>query len=98
LWWSVVTVNTVGYGDKYPVSAADRGVAVVLMLVGIGLIGVLTATVASDFVQQGADKERDELVARLERIEGILARLVLTKRLPATARRQATLPGPVSRL
>jgi voltage-gated potassium channel len=57
LWWSAVTVTTVGYGDKYPVSAAGRGVAVVLMLVGIGLMGVLAATVASDFLQRGADKE-----------------------------------------
>lgn len=74
LWWAIVTVTTVGYGDTYPVTAAGRGVAVVLMLTGIGLIGVLTATVASFFVQQDSGKERDELAARLERIEGILAR------------------------
>ncbi len=55
LWWAIVTVTTVGYGDKYPVTAGGRGVAVVLMLVGIGLIGVLTATVASYFVEEKAD-------------------------------------------
>jgi Ion channel len=63
-------------GDTYPVTAAGRGVAVVLMLVGIGLIGVLTATVASFFVQEGPDKERDELITRLERIEAMLEHLV----------------------
>ncbi len=72
LWWAVVTVTTVGYGDKYPVSSGGRGVAVVLMLVGIGLIGVLTATVASYFVEEKADEEKAELNERLDRIEAML--------------------------
>ncbi|AZZ38863.1 hypothetical protein C0Z10_02890 [Acidipropionibacterium jensenii] len=41
------TVTTVGYGDRYPVTGQGRAVAVVLMLVGIGLIGSVTATVAA---------------------------------------------------
>jgi voltage-gated potassium channel len=60
LWWAIVTVTTVGYGDKYPVTALGQGVAVVMMIVGIGLIGVLTATVASYFVGQDLDKAKDE--------------------------------------
>jgi voltage-gated potassium channel len=72
LWWAVVTVTTVGYGDKFPVSAGGRGVAVVLMVVGIGMIGVLTATVASYFIGQGVDEEKAALQARLDRIEGML--------------------------
>ena len=75
LWWAIVTVTTIGYGDKYPVSAGGRGVATVLMLVGIGLIGVLTATVASYFVEQSADEDRAEMVARLDRIESMLIEL-----------------------
>ena len=74
LWWAIVTVTTVGYGDKYPVSAGGRGAAVVLMVVGIGLIGVLTATVASYFVEEEANRDKDELAARLDRIEAMLAR------------------------
>jgi voltage-gated potassium channel len=75
LWWAIVTVTTVGYGDKYPVTAGGRGVATVLMFVGIGLIGVLTATVASYFVEQSADNDRADLVERLDRMEKMLKQL-----------------------
>jgi voltage-gated potassium channel len=60
LWWAIVTVTTVGYGDKYPVSGGGRMVATVLMLVGIGLIGVLTATVASVFMKEHTDAAKEE--------------------------------------
>ncbi len=72
LWWSVETVTTVGYGDRYPTTPFGQGVAALLMLVGIGLIGTLTATVASYFVQEKANAS-DE---RLERIEMLLAQLL----------------------
>lgn len=72
LWWAIVTVTTVGYGDLSPVTAGGRGVAVVLMLVGIGLIGALTAAVASYFVGEKADQEKADLIARLDRIEAML--------------------------
>jgi voltage-gated potassium channel len=75
LWWAIVTVTTVGYGDKYPVSAGGRGVAVVLMLTGIGLVGVLSATVASYFVGQQSNQDMAELHRRLDRIEATLQRL-----------------------
>ncbi len=58
LWWAIVTVTTVGYGDRYPVSAGGRTVAVILMLVGIGLIGTLTATVASVFMKEHTDANK----------------------------------------
>lgn len=60
LWWAIVTVTTVGYGDRYPTTEGGRAVAVVLMLIGIGLIGVLTATVASVFVKEHTDANRQE--------------------------------------
>jgi voltage-gated potassium channel len=59
LWWAIVTVTTVGYGDRYPVSAGGRAVAVLLMLIGIGLIGVLTATVASVFIKEHTDANKE---------------------------------------
>jgi voltage-gated potassium channel len=76
LWWAIVTVTTVGYGDTYPVTDGGRAVAVVLMLVGIGLIGVLTATIASYFVQEKADQEKAELNERLGHIEELLTMLL----------------------
>jgi voltage-gated potassium channel len=61
LWWAIVTVTTVGYGDKFPYSQGGRIVATFLMLVGIGLIGVLTATVASVFVKEHTDANKAQL-------------------------------------
>ncbi len=72
LWWAIVTVTTVGYGDRYPVTPFGQGVAVFLMLVGIGLLGALTATIASYFVQEKT-KTTEE---RLDRIEALLTQLV----------------------
>ncbi len=84
LWWAVSTITTVGYGDTYPVSAAGRGIAVVVMLVGVGIFGLLAASLASFFVernlaetldqgQQDVDPQLADIVLRLERIEGLLA-------------------------
>lgn len=47
LWWACTTVTTVGYGDRFPMTTEGRVIAVVLMLVGIGLVGAVTAAVAT---------------------------------------------------
>ncbi len=63
LWWSIVTVTTVGYGDLTPVTLTGRIVATVMMLVGIALIGVVTASVAAWFVSMTSsqdDSDNDE--------------------------------------
>lgn len=52
LWWAATTVTTVGYGDRYPVTGTGRLVAVGLMLCGIALLGVVTATIASWLLDQ----------------------------------------------
>ena len=51
-WWSIVTLTTVGYGDITPVTLAGRFIATVDMLVGIGVLAVLTAKIASTLVEQ----------------------------------------------
>jgi voltage-gated potassium channel len=50
LWWAYVTITTVGYGDKFPVTTEGRLIAMLLMTVGVGLFGTFTGFVASWFV------------------------------------------------
>jgi voltage-gated potassium channel len=73
LWWGVTTVTTVGYGDTYPVTAAGRGIAAVLMVLGIGIFGLLAASLAAYFIEQdtgGKPEDRlTDIQARLGRIE-----------------------------
>jgi len=52
LWWAVVTIATVGYGDRFPVSLGGRFVAVVLIFFGVGMMSLFTATIASIFVEK----------------------------------------------
>lgn len=51
LWWVVVTLTTVGYGDISPATAGGRIVGAAVMIVGIGFLGILTASIASIFVE-----------------------------------------------
>ena len=78
VWWAVVTVTTVGYGDLYPTTVQGRLVGMVLMFVGIGFLSLLTAAVASRFVKEERSDEHDELMERLGRIEADL-RVIRTK-------------------
>ena len=74
LWWSGATVTTVGYGDVYPVTWVGRWVAFCLMLVGISLIGVVTARIAAWFVGRGDSGETD-LVAEIRALRAEVAEL-----------------------
>jgi voltage-gated potassium channel len=77
IWWAVQTITTVGYGDVIPQTAFSKGVAVVVMLVGISTVSLVTALVTSAvvtwsqrrFLEQQGDPEDDEHLAALRRIE-----------------------------
>ena len=52
IWWSFVTITTVGYGDISPATDGGRVVAIIVMLIGIGVLSVLTATIAAVFIEK----------------------------------------------
>jgi voltage-gated potassium channel len=96
LWWAFETITTVGYGDRVPVTVEGRAVAIGLMIAGIAMLGVITATIASWMVErvQLADRESDAvtvahidaLTERLERLSAQVAAL------------QAAAPAPEDRV
>lgn len=71
LWWACTTVSTVGYGDRFPVTFEGRVVAVLLMVVGIGTLGAVTASIAAWMVGQvQRDHERVDERAGDARLRG----------------------------
>ena len=51
IWWSYVTITTVGYGDKFPITTEGRIIGAILMTTGVGIFGTFTALVSSWFIQ-----------------------------------------------
>ena len=73
LWWAFVSITTVGYGDYFPVTPTGRVVAVGIMIGGIALIGVVTATLASWIVEKVSEANEAEQVATKAHIDELLA-------------------------
>jgi voltage-gated potassium channel len=96
LWWAATTVTTVGYGDKVPVTTEGRWVAVGLMLGGITLIGVITASIATWLIAQVRAAETDanaQLRAELQAIRDDLAHLATFVRQGSTQCEADPSPG-----
>lgn len=70
LWWGLTTMTTVGYGDVYPTTEEGRIAAAVLMILGIGLYSVVTATVTSFLI---VDEEHGDLSGQLQRLAALHA-------------------------
>ena len=77
IWWALVTITTVGYGDITPYTALGRIVASSLMILGIGFIATITAAVSTYFLSNFGDKETtlDDIVKKLDNIEKELEKI-----------------------
>ena len=70
IWWALVTITTVGYGDITPLTTLGRVVAGLLMLLGLGLIATITAIVSAKFIQNYVDGHtNDDVLEKLEELE-----------------------------
>ena len=70
IWWALVTITTVGYGDITPLTTLGRVVAGLLMLLGLGLIATITAIVSAKFIQNYVDGHtNDDVLEKLQELE-----------------------------
>ena len=70
LWWALVTITTVGYGDITPLTSIGRLVASALMFLGLGLIASLTAVISVKFIQNFVDHHtNDDVLEKLEEMQ-----------------------------
>ena len=71
VWWSLVTITTIGYGDLAPVTAVGRCAAVLLMVGGVALAGVVTATLASWVISLVAEESAEQEAATRAQVEDL---------------------------
>ncbi|MDE4907951.1 potassium channel family protein [Methanogenium marinum] len=86
IWWSFVTITTVGYGDLYPVTYAGRFIAIILMISGVGVFGTLAGFLSTKLVspRKQTDKPSGETPGTYEqKIDILLARLDAQQELTA---------------
>ena len=80
IWWAIVTITTVGYGDQYPVGALGRVIGAFVMFAGVGIIGALASILASILIPQPKKQvdptaEIGEVKSELAAIHGELSAL-----------------------
>ncbi len=92
LWWAVVTITTVGYGDEFPVTLLGRLTAVLVMFAGVGIIGALASILASILVPPAQTQEERDVDASTAR--AVQDELVEIKDQLAEIRRALAVAGP----
>jgi voltage-gated potassium channel len=75
LWWAFETITTVGYGDHEPVTFEGRAIAVGLMIAGIGVLGIVTATLASWLVERVQVEERQSDAVTAAQIQALAGQI-----------------------
>ncbi|HEX4056747.1 MAG TPA: potassium channel family protein [Galbitalea sp.] len=75
LWWACVTITSVGYGDVTPITLEGRFIAVGVMIAGIALLGTVTATLASFFIDRVADTAKEDTDETLAAIATLTAEI-----------------------
>jgi voltage-gated potassium channel len=71
IWWSMATITTVGYGDRYPVTTEGRVLAALLMVAGVGLFGTFSAALAAWFLIPEGQATNTEIAALREEITAL---------------------------
>ncbi len=72
MWWALVTITTVGYGDMTPTTAIGRFIAAGLMIAGIALLGVVTATLASWLVEMVSAEDTKTQVVTSDHLKSLV--------------------------
>lgn len=84
LWWAMTTVTTVGYGDRYPTSGTGRLIAAGLMLAGIALLGIVTASLASWLLDKVREVEEESQAATRRDVKALTAEVRALRAMIAT--------------
>lgn len=80
IWWAIVTATTVGYGDIAPRTFWGRGIAILIMLAGVGMVSTLAASITTYFVGKDEGEDLNELKTRLTRMEALLEEIARDRR------------------
>ena len=76
IWWALVTVTTVGYGDITPFTTLGRIISGALMFIGLGLIATVTALVSANFIRNYVDSHtNDDVLEKLKELENEIEKL-----------------------